>query len=901
MRTRQSQVEANYLESSAPENKTGSALELASLYHLAKTVELLTEYMLRGTPNDVTYQLDFHFTRSLKFSDRARLVEFDILLRMLNYTFLKMINNSIWTITKKVNSRVTKFANSITKSDKPIFELLYPQRVTILEKGLLDPASKAIVVNLPTSSGKTMIAEFRILQALNQFSDLGGWIAYVAPTRALVNQLTVRLRKDLGPLEIGIEKMSGAIEIDSFEEKLLTSKDAFDILVVTPEKLNLLIRQGVESKLGRPLCLVVIDEAHNLAEGERGINLEMLVSVIKKDCTNANLLLLTPFIPNSRDIATWLDPQNPRSISVGLNWEPNDRVIGLYYGERERGKVTTFYRPLITSPSSSNLNFTIPIGECNFSKETVSKIISTKFVLSSVVAKQLSKSGNVLVLSNRVDGTWATAKQLASLFPKINEVDKRLDLVCRFVAAELGEHFPLVDYLRKGIGVHNSGLPDDVKFLIESLMEEGLLKVLVSTTTIAQGINFPVSAILLTSYMYPVPNPKSGKTRTEPMPARDFGNLIGRTGRIDQRSTGIIGIAVRKSEPKDLQSATKFVKRTVEDLVSVLVKMVNDASKLGKSLNLSELHHNPEWSTFLQYIAHMYKQSQNLDNFLAEVEITLKRTYGYDHLEPPKKQLLLQAVKEYAQNLDKNKDLATLSDMTGFSPETLQQTMQKVKGLQIDTSEWKGSRLFGAESSTLSKLVGVMLKDIPEIKNQLNIFAGRSDTSTKIAQVISDWVAGTDIITISKRYFGGTDIDSVTDCVRALYGKVSNFATWGLAAIEKLPDSGADSEKLSPDETRKLRNLPAMIYYGVGSDEAILMRMNNVPRSISQRLGEMYKEKIGDVYASRIGMAGSWLKELKDNEWTKAIPSDKNMSGSEYKQVWQFLSGYESKLISPVT
>jgi replicative superfamily II helicase len=60
------------------------------------------------------------------------------------------------------------------------------------------------MVNLPTSSGKTFIAEFRILQALNQFADEDGWIAYIVPTRALVNQTSIRLRKDLGqePLNI---------------------------------------------------------------------------------------------------------------------------------------------------------------------------------------------------------------------------------------------------------------------------------------------------------------------------------------------------------------------------------------------------------------------------------------------------------------------------------------------------------------------------------------------------------------------------------------------------------------------------------------------------------------------------------------------------------------------------
>ena len=77
-----------------------------------------------------------------------------------------------------------------------MFELLPPQRAALLEQGLLDQAKTAIVIDLPTSGGKTLLAQFRILQALNQFEADKGWIAYVAPTRALSAQLTRRLRQD---------------------------------------------------------------------------------------------------------------------------------------------------------------------------------------------------------------------------------------------------------------------------------------------------------------------------------------------------------------------------------------------------------------------------------------------------------------------------------------------------------------------------------------------------------------------------------------------------------------------------------------------------------------------------------------------------------------------------------
>ncbi len=170
-----------------------------------------------------------------------------------------------------------------------MFELLPPQRAALLEQGLLDQAKTAIVVDMPTSGGKTLLAQFRILQALNQFNADNGWVAYIAPTRALSAQITRRLRKDFEPVDIRVEQLTAAV--DAFEEKLLADNDRpFHILVATPEKLSLVIRnKKVEN---RPLALVVMDEAHNLETKERGLRIELLLATVKRDCPQANFLLL---------------------------------------------------------------------------------------------------------------------------------------------------------------------------------------------------------------------------------------------------------------------------------------------------------------------------------------------------------------------------------------------------------------------------------------------------------------------------------------------------------------------------------------------------------------------------------------------------------------------------------
>ena len=64
-----------------------------------------------------------------------------------------------------------------------------------------------------------------------------------------------------------------------------------------------MLRGGWEQKIGRPLTLVIVDEAHGLASEVRGLRLELLLATINRESQNAQFLLLTPFVPNAAEIA----------------------------------------------------------------------------------------------------------------------------------------------------------------------------------------------------------------------------------------------------------------------------------------------------------------------------------------------------------------------------------------------------------------------------------------------------------------------------------------------------------------------------------------------------------------------------------------------------------------------
>jgi hypothetical protein len=97
---------------------------------------------------------------------------------------------------------------------------------------------------------------------------------------------------------------------------------------------------------------------------------------------------------------------------------------------------------------------------------------------------------------------------------------------------------------------------------------------------------------------------------------------------------------------------------------------------------------------------------------------------------------------------------------------------------------------------------------------------------------------------------------------------------------------------MSDEEKRRINILPAMVYHGVRSEEAVLMRMNNVPRSIAEPLGKQFgnaESKTSGRYA--VAVAHEFLSQLSDEQWNSATPRKSALKGEGYKKVWHILAG----------
>ena len=444
--------------------------------------------------------------------------------------------------------------------------------------------------------------------------------------------------------------------------------------------------------------------------------------------------------------------------------------------------------------------------------------------------------------------------------------------------------------LNRGVGVHHAGLSEEVRALMEWLAETDSLKMLCATSTIAQGINFPVSSVFLASRFVPQGN------QSVEMSVREFWNLAGRAGRIGHDSVGVVGLA----EGTDKQALIDFVSRNTGVLVSRLVTLLESLAEEGKLANLSEVLSQDQWEDFRCYIAHLWTEKKDLDSVLADSEQLLRQTYGYTTLrndpdQRDKAEALLSATQSYARKLAAMpQGTAELADSTGFSPEGVTRARASLWNLEskLAPSDWTPESLFG-NGGKFADLFGVMLK-VPQLKQQFEDIGGKGVDGIRISNITRDWVNGKGLEDIAQEYFprerdeNGTG--ALTDACKAIYRAIVNGGTWGVSALSRM--SEVDFDNLPESERRRINALPAMIYHGVCTEDAVLMRMNGAPRSAAEALGGLYREITGeDEGRYSVSRARNFLRELSDQEWNHVRPPDAALSNSDYKRVWEILSG----------
>lgn len=220
---------------------------------------------------------------------------------------------SIWVTLAKYMEKSHDYLRLLVSSQTPIIEL-WESQLQAIENGLLSENVKRFVVSMPTSAGKTLIAEFAIVNSLIRTPS--STCIYVAPSRALALQVERDLRNRIPKLGFKVSFLVGSYD---HPEIVRLKLENCNVLITTPEKLSLLLKEkhSITTKCG----LFVFDEAQTIQTGEnRGIHLEMLVIRITHLLQDSRILFLSVVMNNPNEIADWMG--NDKSKYISVEWHP---------------------------------------------------------------------------------------------------------------------------------------------------------------------------------------------------------------------------------------------------------------------------------------------------------------------------------------------------------------------------------------------------------------------------------------------------------------------------------------------------------------------------------------------------------------------------------------------------
>ncbi|MNU29717.1 ski2-like helicase [compost metagenome] len=427
-----------------------------------------------------------------------------------------------------------------------------------------------LVVSLPTSAGKTRIAELCILRCLAE----GRRVVFVTPLRALSAQTEATLQRTFGPLGKTVSALYGSIGVSGFDEDAIRTRD---IVVATPEKLDFALRN--DPQLLDDVGLLVFDEGHMIGPGEREVRYEVQIQRLlrRADAAQRRIVCLSAILPDGHqleDFSAWLRRDAPGG-PIKNPWRPTR----LRFGE------------VIWNSGSSSARLNLRVGEESpYVPRFLSGVAPPRFVppkrlrtrlfpddqqeLSLATAWQLVGDGQtVLIYCPQRSSVEPFATTIIDLhergaLPSLLMADPaRLQTAITLGEEWMGADSGLLKCLRLGIALHHGALPTAYRKEIEKLLREGVLKVTISSPTLAQGLNLSATAIVMHS-LY-----RSG----DKINVSEFKNVIGRAGRAYIDVEGLVLFPIFDDpRGRKLTAWTELIEDLgARDLESGLIKLVN--------------------------------------------------------------------------------------------------------------------------------------------------------------------------------------------------------------------------------------------------------------------------------------------------------------------------------------
>jgi ATP-dependent RNA helicase DOB1 len=433
--------------------------------------------------------------------------------------------------------------------------------------------NESVLVSAHTSAGKTVVAEYAIAQCLKNNQR----VVYTSPIKALSNQKYREFNAEFG--DVGL--MTGDVTINP----------TATCLVMTTEILRSMLYRG--SEIMREVAWVVFDEVHYMRDKSRGVVWEETIILLPD---KVRYVFLSATIPNAMQFAEWITKtHNQPCHVVYTDFRPtplqhylfpaSSDGIHLVVDEKGVFREDNFQKAMSAILDVDGGDPNDPDAKLRKQKKKTGPAKGGKRPIQSDIYKivkmiMLKNYNPVIVFSFSKRECENYALQMSQLtFNDDNEkamVSKVFDSAIGMLSPDdqdLPQIQHLLPLLKRGIGVHHSGLLPILKETIEILFQEGLIKVLFATETFSIGLNMPAKTCVFTSVK------KFDGIDTRFVTPSEFIQMSGRAGRRGLDDRGVVIMMVDSQlEPQ-----------TVKEIVRGEQDKLNSAFHLGYNMILNLL------------------------------------------------------------------------------------------------------------------------------------------------------------------------------------------------------------------------------------------------------------------------------------------------------------------------
>ena len=427
-----------------------------------------------------------------------------------------------------------------------------------------------LVVALPTSAGKTRVAEICALMSLSA----GRRVLIVTPLRALSAQTERSFRRTFGPLGFSVSSLYGASGVMPGDEDALRMRE---IVIATPEKLDFALRN--DAALIDDVGLIVLDEGHLIGPSERELRYEVLVQRLlrRADAGERRIVCLSAILPDGEqldDLTAWMR-SNADGNPVKSEWRPTRQRFGTLSWTGQAGRLTF------------DLDDDGPYIQRFVERQPAIAPRRTPFPkdnseLTLAAAWRFADEGKrTLVFCTQRDHVESYARKIVDLFrrgflPSLLVDPAAIDRAKAIGAEWLGADHPAVRCLDAGVAIHHARLPNPFLREVERLLNEGVLSVTVASPTLAQGLNLN-AAVLLVPNLYRAGAPLTGE---------EFANVAGRAGRAFVDLEGLVvhvmyePVRWRRAAWRDLVNSSRA--RSLESgLIQIATEILRRLARSG--------------------------------------------------------------------------------------------------------------------------------------------------------------------------------------------------------------------------------------------------------------------------------------------------------------------------------